>query len=275
MNRRTLRAGTDRFLTGARLALASPDRLLLDFQLLFILLYGATCLVAPPREDSGFFITSPSSLAMTFLMLVMVQSGTFTVAQAVLSARADGTLVRLRLLPGGLQAYVVEKSLHVLAVSGLSIGMLLGLALTIGGLPTGGPALLPGALGSLILGLLFFMALGLLLGAVLPAGGDLLSYAALAVYVPAALAGTGAVAVFPEPLQAAVRILPFEWIASGVDAGLTGGVHLGFGGTDTWNPFVAAVVTALWAALLLTAAVPLLRRMTRRASGSTPDRTRI
>ncbi|MEU0488598.1 ABC transporter permease [Nocardiopsis sp. NPDC006139] len=274
MNRRALRAGADRFRTGARLALASPDRLLLDFQLLFVLVYGTTCMVAAPREDSDFFITSPSSLAMTFLMLVMVQSGTFAVAQAVLAARADGTLLRLRLLPGGLQAYVVEKCLHVLAVSAVSIGALLGLAFTVGGLSAGGPAALPGALGSLVLGLLFFVALGLLLGAVLPAGGDLLSYSALAVYVPAALAGTGAAAFFPEPLRAAVRVLPFEWIANGVDAGLTGGTPLGFGGADTWNPLAAAAVTAVWTALLLAAAVPLLRRMTRRASGSAPDRTR-
>ncbi|WP_017581471.1 ABC transporter permease [Nocardiopsis valliformis] len=269
MNTRVLRAGADRFRTETRIILGDPNRILLDFQLLFVAIYVTTCLLASPDADSGQFLTSPSTLAMTFMMLVLAQGGTFSVAQSVISARESGTLLRLRLLPGGLAAYVVEKCLHVLCMSLVSLTALLVTAFTLGGLtPHTSFASWLTALGFLTLGLLFFVTLGLVLGAALPDGGDLLGYASLGVYAIAAAAGTGAIAYLPGPLQYALRFLPFEWIVNGIDAGLTAGVPLGFVNGGHWSPLLALLLTGVWTASALAVAVPLLRRMTRRASGS-------
>lgn len=269
---RILRAGADRYRGEARILLADRSRALVEFQVVFLLLF-AVLGFALPSDGGREPVLSNHSVLMVFMMLILCQVGTGTVTQSMFASRADGTLLRLRCTPGGLPAFVVEKCLYVLTMNAVALGVLTVLGFAFGTLrPHGSPLHWVSTLVFVLLGVLFFTALGVLLGSLLASAPEQFGYFLLLVMTFSAIAGSGLSSVLPGPMSIALQVMPFEWIAGGIDAGLSAQNPIGFD-NGVWHPLLGVLVIGAWTAVILAAALPLTRRMTRKTSGSDMERS--
>lgn len=147
-------------------------------------------LLRTPKELSGHLINVVVALVLTgylsdkvpgtqvpmahltlsgFAAYLLFQIGLVNLPQILVTEREEGALLRLRATPGGIPAYLVAKSLLVVAMAFGTLVLLLGTAalLVDGPLPHG-----PGGWLTLlwvsVLGLLAVVPLGAAIGAVLP-----------------------------------------------------------------------------------------------------------
>ena len=264
------RAGLQRAGIELRVVLGDLNRAAIEFQLVNLFLFVALAVALdrgrPPAAGQPPLI---GTVLVTFLVLGIAQLGLVSVAQTMIQARDDGSLLRLRLTPGGLIAYVVEKLAYVLATGAVSILALLtaGIALTEVALPdTAGRWLL--LLWVALLGAATATAIGAILGAVLPDARESLAYAVLPAFGVIMLCGTVGEDELPPAAGTALGAVPFTWMVRGLRAALLPEAAGSFS-----TPVALAVLTA-WLLAGMAVAVPLLRRMTLRSTGSELARRR-
>ncbi|MGW7638915.1 ABC transporter permease [Streptomyces decoyicus] len=205
-----------------------------------------------------------------FAAYLLFQIGLVNLPQILVTEREEGALLRLRATPGGIPAYLVAKSLLVVAMAFGTLVVLLGAAalLVDGPLPHG-----PGGWLTLLwvsaLGLLAVVPLGAALGAVLPNPREALALIMLPVM--ALLVTSGAMfplSSLPAVVQKIASIFPLKWMAQGLRSALLPDAARAAEPAGSWElPTVALILTA-WAVLGFLLAVPLLRRAARRESGS-------
>ncbi|MFG2141627.1 ABC transporter permease [Streptomyces sp. NPDC048650] len=205
-----------------------------------------------------------------FAAYLLFQIGLFNLPQILVTEREEGALLRLRATPGGIPAYLVAKSLLIVATALATLVVLLGAGalLVDGPLPHG-----PGGWLTLLwvtaLGLLAVVPLGAAIGAVLPNPREALALIMLPVM--ALLFTSGAMfplASLPAAVQHIAAVFPLKWMAQGVRSALLPDAARIAEPAGSWElPTVALVLTA-WAVLGFLLAVPLLRRAARRESGS-------
>ncbi|WP_409350286.1 ABC transporter permease [Streptomyces celluloflavus] len=248
-------------------------------------------LVHNPKEMSGHLINVVVALAlggfvsrtvpgtqvpMTHLTIagfaayLLFQVGLLNLPQILVTEREEGALLRLRATPGGIPAYLVAKSVLVVVVALGTLAVLLGSAalLVDGPLPHG-----PGGWLTLLwvtaLGLLAVVPLGAAIGAVLPNPREALALIMLPSM--ALLITSGAVfpiTSLPVVVQKVATVFPLKWMAQGLRSALLPDAARAAEPAGSWElPTVALVLTA-WAVIGFLLAVPLLRRATRRESGS-------
>ncbi|WP_435848333.1 ABC transporter permease [Streptomyces decoyicus] len=205
-----------------------------------------------------------------FAAYLLFQIGLVNLPQILVTEREEGALLRLRATPGGIPAYLVAKSLLVVAMAFGTLVLLLGAAalLVDGPLPHG-----PGGWLTLLwvsaLGLLAVVPLGAALGAVLPNPREALALIMLPVM--GLLVTSGAMfplSSLPAVVQKIASVFPLKWMAQGLRSALLPDAARAAEPAGSWElPTVALILTA-WAVLGFLLAVPLLRRAARRESGS-------
>ncbi|MGW7490211.1 ABC transporter permease [Streptomyces sp. NPDC054786] len=205
-----------------------------------------------------------------FAAYLLFQIGLVNLPQILVTEREEGALLRLRATPGGIPAYLVAKSLLVVAMAFGTLVVLLGAAalLVDGPLPHG-----PGGWLTLLwvsaLGLLAVVPLGAAIGAVLPNPREALALIMLPSM--ALLVTSGAMfplASLPALVQKIASVFPLKWMAQGLRSALLPDAARAAEPAGSWElPTVALILTA-WAVLGFLLAVPLLRRAARRESGS-------
>jgi ABC-2 type transport system permease protein len=216
--------------------------------------------------QSGFplgTLVLPSILGMNAAMAMVSMS------QQLTADREDGTLLRAKATPNGLLGYLTGK---LISVSG---GLLIDLAifllpalLLVRGLAAGRPGAWPTLLGVLLLGLLATLPAGAVLGSVFTSAR---SQGILTLPILAVIAISGIfypITVLPGWLQGVAQAFPIYWLGLGMRSALLPPEAVAVEIGDSWRHLETVAVLGAWAVAGLLIAPVVLRRMSRRESGS-------
>ncbi|ANJ26450.1 ABC transporter permease [Agromyces aureus] len=205
----------------------------------------------------------PSALGM------FVALGMLLVVQQLAADREDGSLLRAKITPNGIPAYLVGKFLQISAtiLAYLAIVLLPGLCF-VDGLALGRPGSWLTFAWIVLLGLLATQGIGAVLGSLVSSSRGA-GYLSLPVLGLIAISGVFApITALPAWLAWIAQVFPVYWLGLGMRSALlpdsAAVVELG----GTWRPVETAVVLGAWAIVGLVLAPVVLRRMTRKESGS-------
>ncbi|MFB9310749.1 ABC-2 type transport system permease protein [Agromyces hippuratus] len=200
---------------------------------------------------------------------MFVALGMLLVVQQLAADREDGTLLRAKATPNGIRAYLVGKLVQISAtiLAYLAIILIPGVFL-VEGLEIADPSSWITFAWVLALGLVATQAIGVLLGSMIatPRGAGYLSLPILGLI---AISGIFApITGLPEWLQWIAQVFPIYWLGLGMRASFLPDdavvVEIG----ESWRQLETAAVLGAWAIVGLVLAPMVLRRMTRRESGS-------
>ncbi len=184
--------------------------------------------------------------------------------------REDGTLLRAKALPQGMVGYLVGRvvALSLTTVSSMLIIVVAGILL-LPALAGVGPGGWLAVAGLTVLGLLFSLPLGAIVGAM---ASNPQTAAGLALITTGGLVAVSGV-FYPITalagwLQTVAQIFPIYWLGLGMRAAMLPDAAAVAEVGGSWRPVETVLVLAAWAAAALVAAPPILRRMARRESGS-------
>ncbi|GGN58875.1 transport permease protein [Streptomyces kronopolitis] len=205
-----------------------------------------------------------------FSAYLLFQIGLVNLPQILVTEREEGTLLRLRATPGGIPAYLIAKSLLVVAMAFGTLVLLLGAAalLVDGPLPHGPDGWLT-LLWVSALGLLAVVPLGAAIGAVLPNPREALALIMLPTM--ALLFTSGAMfplGSLPSLVQKIASVFPLRWMAQGLRSALLPDAARAAEVAGSWELPKVALILGAWAVAGFLLAIPLLRRAARRESGS-------
>ncbi|MDY7090032.1 MAG: ABC transporter permease [Actinomycetota bacterium] len=262
----SLRAGAVRGLVEARQTLTTGQDLWGYFFPalgLLITVYFTGNTTVPGTSFSLGAAILPSSLGM-----LLAFGGLLTIAQILVVEREDGTLLRAKATPNGMNGYLIGK---VISVGGMTLFSVLAVLIPglflVDGIDVG----LDG-----VLTLVWLFPLAVV--ATMPIGAAIgssfenprnLGFVMMPVFGLVAISGifypiTG----MPGWLQAVAQVFPIYWLGLGMRSvflpDALASVELG----DSWRHLETFGVLALWAVLGLLVAPVLMRRMARRESGS-------
>ena len=223
------------------------------------------------RDDqvAGTSLLYPTVALPGILAALAAWSSVVNAAFALAMEREDGTLLRHRALPHGMQGYVTGQVVyHSLNLVPALLVVLVPSALLFDVVPRGATGWLTAA-WVLVLGMAATMPLGMMLGAVLPSVQKLSTWGMVPALLVTAISGI----FFPVQalwgwLQAVAQAFPVYWIGLGMRSAFlpdaAAAVELG----GSWRTGTTVLVLTAWAVAGLLAAPVVLRRMTRRQSGS-------
>lgn len=222
------------------------------------------------RDIPGTGVPAVQMLFAGGASFLVFQIGLINLPQVLVTEREDGTLLRLRALPGGIGAYLVGKALYIGGLALASVALMLGTGRLFAGVP------LPSTLQDwltlgwvLVLGLAAVVPLGAALGAVLPNAREALGLLMIPVMGLLFISGVMFPATaFPEVVQQIGAVFPLKWMSLGVRSAMLPDAMLAAEPGGSWQHPVVAAVLAAWTVGGMLLAPPLLRRMTRRQSGS-------
>ncbi|MDO4784858.1 MAG: ABC transporter permease [Propionibacteriaceae bacterium] len=206
----------------------------------------------------------------------MVFFGGFAqVAGEIFSDRDDGTLLRMKCLPGGLRGYLAGKTLVVMAFNLILIAAYLIPATALfSGVGPNGPAAWLLLLGVTALGLAATIPWGAILACLVktPIG---LTLPFLLTYGLVAISGIFfPVTMLPSWLQAVVQTTPVYWLGLGMRAALLPDAASAVEIAGSWRIAETLAVLGVWTLVGLAIAPVLLRRMIRGESGARLTATR-
>ncbi|MGV2917613.1 ABC transporter permease [Streptomyces alfalfae] len=190
--------------------------------------------------------------------------------QQLSADREDGTLLRLRGLPGGVAAYVVCKTAMVTVFATFcALLMLAGGAFILG-------SGLPDTLGQwctlgwvLLLGLMSLALIGAAIGAVLPNPRQAMAWVMIPVLGLLFVSGIFyPVTSMPSWLQTVGEVFPLKWIAQGVRSSMLPDSALVAETSQSWQHWETFGVLSAWIVAGLLLAPWLLLKSSRRESGS-------
>ncbi|MBO0806118.1 MAG: ABC transporter permease [Nocardiopsaceae bacterium] len=235
------------------------------------LLWPAATLIAlfffRHRELPGSRLTI-GALMLPGTLGMFVAFGMMLMIQYLPADREDGTLLRARATPGGIGGYLTGK----LATSSLSVLAYLAMIAVPGAFITGGLHLAGISWARLawvlILGMTGTQLLGATLGALVPSPRS-------AGYVAFPLLGLTAVSgifypltAMPGWLQGTAQAFPVYWLGLGMRSALLPSSAASVEIDGSWRTAQTAAVLGAWVLAGLVIAPVVLRRMTRRESGS-------
>jgi len=219
-------------------------------------------------EGTGLMVTTfalPSILGALLAFGVIIGP-----AYSLAMEREDGTLLRHKALPHGMQGYVTGQLLyHSLSLLPLLLVILVPSFLLFDDVMSNGLAGWATVAWVTVLGLLATLPLGMILGSVVPSVQKVGTWGMLPIIVLTAISG-----IF-SPMQAlwgwvqvVAQVFPTYWIGLGMRSAFlpdeAASVELG----DSWRTGMTVLVLAAWAVFGLLVAPRVLRRMARRQSGS-------
>ncbi|HZW40855.1 MAG TPA: ABC transporter permease [Agromyces sp.] len=205
----------------------------------------------------------PSTLGM------FVALGMLLVVQQLAADREDGSLLRAKITPNGIPAYLVGKIVQISAtiVAYLAIVLLPGL-LFVDGLDLGRPGSWLTFAWVIVLGLVATQTIGAVLGSLVSSSRGA-GYLSLPILGLIAISGIFApITALPAWLAWIAQVFPVYWLGLGMRSALlpdaAAAVEIG----GSWRPVETAVVLGAWVVTGLVLAPVVLRRMARRESGS-------
>jgi ABC-2 type transport system permease protein len=191
-------------------------------------------------------------------------------AYALAMEREDGTLLRHKALPHGMQSYVTGQLLfHSLGLVPLLLVILVPGFLLFEGLMSGGASGWLTFAWVLVLGLLATLPIGMVLGSVVPSVQKVGTWGMLPVLAVTAISGIFApVQALWGWVQVVAQVFPTYWIGLGMRSAFLPDAAAAAELGGSWRTGTTVAVLTAWAiaGLLVTPAV--LRRMARRQSGS-------
>jgi ABC-2 type transport system permease protein len=191
-------------------------------------------------------------------------------AFALAMEREDGTLLRHKALPHGMQGYVTgQLTYHSLSLLPSLLTILVPSFLLFDGLMSGGAAGWLTVAWVIVLGLLATLPLGMILGSVVPSTQKVGSWGMLPVLVLTAISGV----FFPMQalwgwVQAVAQVFPVYWIGLGLRSAFLPDAAVTLEVGDSWRTGATVLVLAAWAVFGMLVTPRVLRRMARRQSGS-------
>ncbi|WP_328991312.1 ABC transporter permease [Kribbella sp. NBC_01245] len=215
--------------------------------------------------DTGFLL---GTLALPSILGMNAALGMVSMSQQLTAEREDGTLLRAKATPGGMQGYLVGKVVSVAGSTIADLAILLIPALFI----VEGLSLQGGWLTFvwvLVLGLVATLPIGAVLGSLFTS-----ARAQGLVQLPVlALMGISGIfypiTALPEWAQWIAQGTPIYWLGLGMRSAFlpdsAAAIEIG----ESWRHLETLGVLGVWAILGLLIAPVVLRRMARRESGST------
>lgn len=204
------------------------------------------------------------------LALQVVFSGAYGLATQLATEREDGTLLRLKSVPGGMTGYVVGQMVRTTLEIGFSMVIVLVPAFFfIPGLTANGIAGWLEAIGFLLLGLLAVLPLGFVIGSVFKSprmvgGWGMLVMVAI-IWVSGIFYPLAQMAGWAQVLG---QVTPTYWLGLGLRSALLPESAAAVEIDGSWRSLMTLGVLLAWAIAGFLLAPPLLRRMARRESGS-------
>jgi len=221
-------------------------------------------------EVEGTSLLYPTVALPSILAALVAFNVVMGPASALVMEREDGTLLRHKALPHGMEGYVTGQVLyHSLGLLPTLLVILVPSALLFEGVMPGGTAGWLTAAWVLVLGMAATMPLGMMLGAVLPNVQRLSSWGMLPALLVTAISGI----FFPVQalwgwLQPVAQVFPVYWLELGMRSAFLPDAAAAAELTDSWRTGQVALVLTAWAVVGLLATPVVLRRMARRQSGS-------
>lgn len=228
------------------------------------------------NELQGTALTYPTYALPSILGALLAFGVVIGPAFALAMEREDGTLLRHKALPHGMQGYVTgQLTYHSLSLFPSLLTILVPSFLLFDGLMHGGAAGWLTVAWVVVLGLLATLPIGMILGSIVPSTQKVGTWGMLPVMILTAISGI----FFPIQVlwgwvQGVAQVFPTYWIGLGLRSAFLpdSAVTLELG--DSWRTGTTVAVLLAWAAVgaLLTPRV--LRRMARRQSGSQVEAAR-
>ena len=221
-------------------------------------------------EVEGTSLLYPTVALPSILAALVAFNVVMGPASALVMEREDGTLLRHKALPHGMEGYVTGQVLyHSLGLLPTLLVILVPSALLFEGVMPGGTAGWLTAAWVLVLGMAATMPLGMMLGAVLPNVQRLSSWGMLPALLVTAISGI----FFPVQalwgwLQPVAQVFPVYWLGLGMRSAFLPDAAAAAELTDSWRTGQVALVLTAWAVVGLLVTPVVLRRMARRQSGS-------
>ncbi|MGY1651543.1 ABC transporter permease [Geodermatophilus sp. SYSU D01119] len=224
--------------------------------------------------DSGLFYPTyalPSILGALLAFGVVIGP-----AFALAMEREDGTLLRHKALPHGMQGYVTgQLTYHSLSLLPSLLTILVPSLLLFDGLMSGGAAGWLTVAWVVVLGLLATLPLGMVLGSVVPGTQKVGTWGMLPVLTLTAISGI----FFPLQalwgwVQGLAQVFPVYWIGLGLRSAFLPDEAVTLEVGDSWRTGLTVLVLAAWAVAGALVTPRVLRRMARRQSGSTVEAAR-
>ena len=221
-------------------------------------------------EVAGTSLLYPTVALPSILAALVAFNVVMGPASALVMEREDGTLLRHKALPHGMEGYVTGQVLyHSLGLLPALLVILVPSALLFEGVVPGGTAGWLTAAWVLVLGMAATMPLGMMLGAVLPNVQKLSSWGMLPALLVTAISGI----FFPVQalwgwLQPVAQVFPVYWLGLGMRSAFLPDAAAAAELTGSWRTGQVALVLTAWAVVGLLVTPVVLRRMARRQSGS-------
>ena len=214
--------------------------------------------------DTGFLL---GTLALPSILGMNAALGMVSMSQQLTADREDGTLLRAKAVPDGMQGYLVGKVVSVAGSTIADLAILLipalfiieGLSLQGGGVTF---------VWVLVLGLVATLPIGAVLGSLFTSAR---AQGLVQLPVLALMAISGIfypIAALPEWVQWIAQLTPIYWLGLGMRSAYlpdsAAAIEIG----ASWRHLETLGVLGFWAVLGLLVAPIVLRRMARRESGS-------
>ena len=205
-----------------------------------------------------------------FIAFSVFSVGLMSLPMMITADREEGTLLRLRTVPGGVPAYLVGRAVAVLCqiVTYIALMLVAGMVFAGVALPTA-----PGAwltlLWVLALGTLAVVPIGAAIGTLLPGPRNAASILSLPVMGLMIVSGVMfPVTEMPAAVQWVAQAFPLYWQGLGLRSVFLPDSMLAAEIGGSWRPLETAGMLGAWAVAGLLTAPWLLLRATRRESGT-------
>jgi ABC-2 type transport system permease protein len=216
-------------------------------------------------------VSLPSILAGLLVFGVVVGP-----SYALAMAREDGTLLRFKALPHGLKGYFTSQlTMHSLSIVPQLLVIFIPSYFLFDDIMAGGPDGWLTIVWVIVLGALATMPLGIIIGALVPSTQKVGSWGMLPVLVLIGISGI----FYPVQqlwgwLQVIAQLFPLYWIGLGMRSAFLpdAAAALEIGGS--WRTTETVLVLGAWTIIGLVVAPIVLRRMSRRQSGSQVEAAR-
>lgn len=219
------------------------------------------------NEVKGTGVSMKTFMTVGFLAFTVFSNGVMALPMAIAADREEGTLLRLRTVPGGVGAYVVGRSVTVLGQIVVQSVLILAIGVTLGGVePPRDWATLAWVM---LLGTAAVVPLGAALGCMLPGPKTAAGVLALPMMVLMVTSGVMLPMTFlPEVAQWISQVFPLYWQGLGLRAAFLPDTMLAAEIGRSWRLPMVGAVLAVWTVAGTLLAPMLIRRVTRRESGS-------
>ncbi|WP_433241878.1 ABC transporter permease [Streptosporangium sp. CA-135522] len=266
MNVRTLRIGLRRGWT-EQLHLVGDRKELLTTLVGTVGVFALLVLWIGDKPVPGTGVSQGTFMTVGFLAFTVFSNGLMTLPMAIATDREEGTLLRLRTVPGGVPAYLVGRAVTFLCQVAVQCVLIVGTGVAVGGVTP--PRDWPTLAWVLLLGTVAVVPLGAVIGCLVPGPKTAARILGLPMMVLMVTSGVMLPITFmPEPVRWISQAFPLYWQGLGLRAAFLPDSMLAAEIGGSWRlPWVAAALAA-WAVAGMLLAPRLIRRTTRRESGS-------